>query len=79
MGGMFKRLIRRLGRGHTCRNTQLYATAEKAEGLDAQLLVCMVDKCTGATYEAAFNLKTAEAFRDQLIGRIEWVRDRTSG
>lgn len=57
---MIRYLTRKLAERHHCRNTALRVYAEKATGYGPQVIVEIVDKCTGAKYEAAFTLKTAE-------------------
>lgn len=57
---MIRWLTRKLAERHRCRNTRLTFTAEKLPGYQAQVIVQMTDKCTGATYEAAFTTQTAE-------------------
>jgi hypothetical protein len=52
-------LTRKLADRHHCRNTRLTIYAEKADGYGPQVVVRMLDKCTGATYEAAFTTQTA--------------------
>jgi hypothetical protein len=56
---MIRWLTRKLAARHRCRNTQLTIYAEKADGYGPQVIVRMVDKCTGAAYEAAFTTQTA--------------------
>jgi hypothetical protein len=56
---MIRWLTRKLAERHRCRNTQLTIYAEKAGGHGPQVIVRMVDKCTGAVYEAAFTTQTA--------------------
>lgn len=56
---MLRWLMRRLAARHRCRNTRLGFTVEKAPGCQPQVIVQLLDKCTGATYEAAFTVATA--------------------
>lgn len=57
---MIGRLIRKLAKQHRCSNTSLRIYAEKVDGHQPQVIVEITDKCTGATYEAAYTLSTAE-------------------
>jgi hypothetical protein len=63
---MIRWLTRKLADRHRCRNTRLTFTAEKVPGYQAQVIVQMTDKCTGATYEAAFTVDTAERVAEAL-------------
>jgi hypothetical protein len=63
-------LIRKLADRHHCRNTRLTFTAEKMPGYQAQVIVQMTDKCTGATYESAFTTQTAEQVQAALASAI---------
>jgi hypothetical protein len=76
MKHLLNRVIQRLGTNHHCRNTRLLIDAEKLPGRQAQVVVRMVDKCTGASYEATYEPETAERIIDELRARITWVTDR---
>ena len=57
---MLSRLIHRLGRRTYCRNTRVEILIDDRPSRPDYLLIRMVDKCTGASYEATFSPETAD-------------------
>lgn len=68
---MIRWLTRKLAERHRCRNTRLTIFGEKAEGHGPQVIIEITDKCTGATYQAAFTLATAQRVQETLAEAID--------
>lgn len=61
-------MISRIGSHHRCRNTRLELAEERG-----WLVVRMVDKCTGASYEATFSPATAKQVAATLAEQIDRI------
>jgi hypothetical protein len=70
---LLNQVIQRVGRGQSCRNTQLLIDAEHVPGHQAQVVVRMVDKCTGASFVATYEPETVERIINELRARSAWV------
>lgn len=66
---MLARLIHRIGRKHVCRNTRLQIDED-----DGWLVVRMIDKCTGASYEATYSPTTAGRVLDAMAEHVARIR-----
>lgn len=67
---MFSRMLGFLGRNHRCRNTRLEFDVDRRPGQPDWLLIRMVDKCTGATYEATYSPATSRRILTNLADRV---------
>jgi hypothetical protein len=70
---MFKNMIRRWARSHPCRNTRLQFDVDRRPGFPDWLLVRMIDKCTGAVYEAEFSPATADQVLAALTEKVHQI------
>lgn len=71
---MFRRLIHRIGRARRCRNTRLQIDVDYHQNGRNYLLIRMIDKCTGMSYEATFSPETAVNINAELTAVVSQLR-----